>query len=748
VLKARSRKISLVLVLAMLMTMFAGLGTASAATGYSATHVPIVPADDKAHDLGAVMVSFDNLPATPFNQFIIKLPANFKYSATTFTSNPADYKNAAGLGLTGIVAADVYGVQLANASIIKPDPTSVDFKVFALYDAVGGSNQANILVRNNTGGIIQEVKFALNLNNVTVPVGAPEAINATLIKQPGSVFDDGMVQVAQTSSKAVTALAGDAVTVTGGGLETGKKLTIYFRENKDSALLKGNKTITVKLPQGFEWDEGATTFVTLANANQSDITFKKSDARTLEFNRGAENEKASIWKLEATQIIVDESVAKFGDIEVTIGGASSVSPSSVVIGKYADYGIEVKVADPEKKVIAGRKAEYVSDLKIEELIGDSLLKGRTIYMELPEGFRWVKSGDWNIPANGGVKYAAGFPKIDDNKPELLKIVIDENGTSKGSLEINRAQIDIAANVADGTDVKVKFWGNAGIDEEVIIGKVVSPISAEADLKEVKIGLQKQVAGNIVITEAEAEAIASSIYEDKVGTSKTALTVTLPFNVYWGNIPTVEVIEGDLELGTISTKDQNLTIPIKTSSSVASKIEISDITYTVDRTVPEGDMVAEFAGNAVVQALFTNRNYVTEEVVAECVTPAPGETIGSGEFRIGSNIYYEGGVAKVMDVAPYIKGDRTYVPMRYLGEILGAEVVWDDAARTVTLTKGDITAVFTIGSTSYTVNGEAKTADVAPEIANDRTMLPARFVAEAFGAVVGWDAATQTVLIQK
>ena len=102
----------------------------------------------------------------------------------------------------------------------------------------------------------------------------------------------------------------------------------------------------------------------------------------------------------------------------------------------------------------------------------------------------------------------------------------------------------------------------------------------------------------------------------------------------------------------------------------------------------------------------------------------------------------------MDVAPYIKGDRTYVPMRYLGEILGAEVVWDDAARTVTLTKGDTTVVFTIGSTSYTVNGEAKTADVAPEIANDRTMLPARFVAEAFGAVVGWDAATQTVLIQK
>jgi hypothetical protein len=41
-----------------------------------------------------------------------------------------------------------------------------------------------------------------------------------------------------------------------------------------------------------------------------------------------------------------------------------------------------------------------------------------------------------------------------------------------------------------------------------------------------------------------------------------------------------------------------------------------------------------------------------------------------------------------------------------------------------------------------------TADVAPEIVNDRSFLPARFVAEAFGAQVGWDAGLQTVLIQR
>jgi hypothetical protein len=738
VLKARSRKISLVLVLAMLMTMFAGLGVASAATGYSATHVPIVPADDKAHDLGAVMVSFDNLPAKRVNQFIIKLPANFKYSATTFTSNPADYKDAAGLGLTGIVAAHVYGVQLANASIIKPDPTSVDFKVYALYDAVGGSNQANILVLNNTGGIIPEVKFALNLNNVTVPVGAPEAINATLIEQPGSVFADGIVQVAKTAGGALTALAGDAITVTGAG---GSGATIYFRENKAGALKDVNSSLTLKLPKGFEWAAGSV-FVTMDQTTGS-ITPVKDDARTLVINRtkGYKTSDPYIWVLKSN-IIVDESVAEFGDIEVTIGGASSVSPSSVIIGIYADYGVEVVVKEPEKELLAGRTEQYVSDFKFQELLGDSLLPGRTIYVELPDGVKWVKDKDWNWEKNGGVTYDGDKGTIVNNKPELLKIVVKDVDKTKGALEINRAQVDIAGNFTG--DITAKIWGSAGISEEIVLGKVVAPISVTADVKDVKIGLQKQVAGNIVITETKAEAIDSYVY----GVSNPSLQVELPFNVYWGNIPTVKVIEGDIELGTVSIEKQTLNIPIKTSSSKVSKIEISDITYTVDRTVPEGDMEATFAGDAIVQSKFANRDYVVEEVLANCVTPAPGETIGSGEFRIGSNIYYEGGVAKVMDVAPYIKNDRTYVPMRYLGEILGAEVVWDDAARTVTLTKGDITAVFTIGSTSYTVNGEAKTADVAPEIANDRTMLPARFVAEAFGAVVGWDAATQTVLIQK
>lgn len=102
------------------------------------------------------------------------------------------------------------------------------------------------------------------------------------------------------------------------------------------------------------------------------------------------------------------------------------------------------------------------------------------------------------------------------------------------------------------------------------------------------------------------------------------------------------------------------------------------------------------------------------------------TIGSNDFVINNNI------VTVPDAAPYIANDRTYVPFRALGEALGATVVWDNDARTVTYTLGDTEIVMTIGDTTYTINGVEKSMDVAPEITGDRTYVPVRFVAEGLG----------------
>ena len=99
-----------------------------------------------------------------------------------------------------------------------------------------------------------------------------------------------------------------------------------------------------------------------------------------------------------------------------------------------------------------------------------------------------------------------------------------------------------------------------------------------------------------------------------------------------------------------------------------------------------------------------------------------------------------------DQAPYEKDGRIMVPVRAPMEALGAVVAWDAANQAVTLTRNGITAVFTVGQTTYTVNGQVKTMDVAPEVVSERVAFPVRFCAEAMGATVDWNEATGTVQI--
>lgn len=100
-----------------------------------------------------------------------------------------------------------------------------------------------------------------------------------------------------------------------------------------------------------------------------------------------------------------------------------------------------------------------------------------------------------------------------------------------------------------------------------------------------------------------------------------------------------------------------------------------------------------------------------------------------------------------DQKPYADSNqRVLVPIRFPMEMMGVAVQWVQSKQQAVLTKGSTTAVFTIGSRDYTVNGSAQTMDTVPIAMNGRTLFPIRFAAEAFGAAVSWDGPSSTVLI--
>jgi len=100
----------------------------------------------------------------------------------------------------------------------------------------------------------------------------------------------------------------------------------------------------------------------------------------------------------------------------------------------------------------------------------------------------------------------------------------------------------------------------------------------------------------------------------------------------------------------------------------------------------------------------------------------------------------------MDVPASTINGRTMVPMRAIFEALGAEVAWDKATKGITATKEDKTVSLYLNNKTAYIDGVANVLDAAPVTLDGRTMVPARFVAEAMGCTVGWDAKTQTVNI--
>ncbi|MCB6366074.1 copper amine oxidase N-terminal domain-containing protein [Intestinibacillus massiliensis] len=100
--------------------------------------------------------------------------------------------------------------------------------------------------------------------------------------------------------------------------------------------------------------------------------------------------------------------------------------------------------------------------------------------------------------------------------------------------------------------------------------------------------------------------------------------------------------------------------------------------------------------------------------------------------------------------PVLKDGRTYVPFRAIFEAMGAQVGWDEATETVSAERDGVSVRFVLGNpaVSVTEGGRTRTlqTDAAPFLSNGNTLVPVRFAAQAFGANVGWDAGTQTVLV--
>jgi len=96
-------------------------------------------------------------------------------------------------------------------------------------------------------------------------------------------------------------------------------------------------------------------------------------------------------------------------------------------------------------------------------------------------------------------------------------------------------------------------------------------------------------------------------------------------------------------------------------------------------------------------------------------------------------------------APFLQNDRIMVPVRDVFTKMGAQVEWNEENQQVLITKGKTHIVLKVGEAAV-VNGQIVTLEVPPVIFNSRIFVPVRFISEMLNAEVEWDDESSTVFI--
>lgn len=138
------------------------------------------------------------------------------------------------------------------------------------------------------------------------------------------------------------------------------------------------------------------------------------------------------------------------------------------------------------------------------------------------------------------------------------------------------------------------------------------------------------------------------------------------------------------------------------------------------------------------------------ITAMAVPAMAAETAAPVAAPKGISVQLDGKNLSFTDAVPEVNSQRTFLPFRSVFEAMGAQVDYEASTNTVVAVKDGKTLRMVVGQDKATIteNGATSslTMDVAAYAKNNRTYVPVRFAAQAFGCAVGWDQDDQTVIV--
>jgi hypothetical protein len=175
------------------------------------------------------------------------------------------------------------------------------------------------------------------------------------------------------------------------------------------------------------------------------------------------------------------------------------------------------------------------------------------------------------------------------------------------------------------------------------------------------------------------------------------------------------------------------------NGIEAKVVADDSATTFDF---EAEVPVEVGKNRIEVNVRTNDGF------AKKIVDVPNYKRCSVNLKIGSKVAAINGEDMELDAAPYINDSRTFVPLNIIAKGFSATVEWVAQTKGINVKLGDTIISMQIGSNRAIVNNKIVILDAPPEITSGRTFVPIRFVVEMLGAEVTWNQKEKSIEIER
>ena len=565
---------------------------------------------------------------------------------------------------------------------------------------------------------------------------------------------------------------GDVVTMTAADANGIASKVVSFKVYEDNTLSAATvyaKDIEINTTSGVDVTDlevkrsGDVSFEVVANkAGTHKIYITIGDFNTtikVDANEGVA-ETIEVYELAKTPVNITSANSSLGSslvIKIYDENGNELVDDSVVDG--CGYFKTISQSATHKGYVTLVEQPKDSDIDNEDVVLVRTTTDRTLSdLDPAYGGLGAAGMEYSTVADAWTIKLINGATFEEEGTYTFKVALDDGTFVKASVKIMKADDPMALSLSyDADSVQL----GASIAPKALGWLDKNYVFTNND------GTIKFTASGAAVKDVDARSNTITVKDDEkyVGTEIKITVVDEENNLVATKVLTVAAEAKDLVFDTTAIPvDQTRTVTVKLVDENGKSVSLTNVTTTeayvvvLDKPADADVMVSDTKAVDKAKGLFTftmsadKAGVYKLQAVLKATSAGTNEVVryytGEGEIKVGATgiedtVVMSIGANKVVvndkvvaiDAAPMIKDSRTFVPFRALAEAFGAVVEFDAATQAVVAELDGTKVVMTIGSEVYTVNGVAKTADVAPFISDSRTMVPVRFAAEAFGITV-------------